>query len=222
MRGSRYSRRAPGDLCSGVITQWYALLSGMLTSAGVHHEVLNAKHHERESEIIKSAGQLGAVMVATNMAGRGTDIRLGEFEPAELLDHWKRRGIVPREIDPDQPDEEIIAAVYRHIAPKELDKKKGDVEAMSDDDVRQSLLRRWAYDQTFLSEDKIDAMSDDALREALDKTGSSLLHRLRPFTNVEDLGGLHVLGTERHESRRIDNQLRGRITYQPKYGAFDH
>jgi preprotein translocase subunit SecA len=71
-------------------------LSKMLTARhAVQHEVLNAKQHEREAHIIENAGQLGAVMIATNMAGRGTDIKLGQLSRQQLLDHWLRRGIAP-------------------------------------------------------------------------------------------------------------------------------
>src|SRR5262249_37613088 len=74
-------------------------LSEMLTRRhGIQHEVLNAKQHEREAHMIENAGQLGAVMIATNMAGRGTDIKLGPFSRETLLDHWLRRGICPRTV----------------------------------------------------------------------------------------------------------------------------
>jgi preprotein translocase subunit SecA len=126
------------------------LLSKMLKRRGVPHEVLNAKHHEREAAIIAQAGRSGAVTVATNMAGRGTDIMLGgnpEFM-ADLELH--ARGLSPLETPED----------YEAAWPEALDKaKRGAVEE----------------------------------HEA-----------------VVAAGGLYVLGTERHESRRIDNQLRGR------------
>ena len=125
-------------------------LSGYLRKAGVPHEVLNAKHHEREAAIIARAGVTGAVTVATNMAGRGTDIMLGG-NPEFMADYeLQRRGISP--VDNAQE--------YEAAWPTEIARQKEAV-----------------------------------------KTGHE---------EVVALGGLYVLGTERHESRRIDNQLRGR------------
>ena len=125
-------------------------LSSFLRKAGVPHEVLNAKHHEREAAIIARAGVKGAVTVATNMAGRGTDIMLGG-NPEFMADfELQRRGISPVE-DAEQ---------YEKAWPEEITRQKAAVA--------------------------------------------------RGHEEVIALGGLYVLGTERHESRRIDNQLRGR------------
>ena len=125
-------------------------LSAFLRKSGVPHEVLNAKHHEREASIIARAGVKGAVTVATNMAGRGTDIMLGG-NPEFMADfELQRRGISP--VD--------NAAEYEKEWPAEIARQKAAVE--------------------------------------------------KGHEEVVSLGGLYVLGTERHESRRIDNQLRGR------------
>ena len=125
-------------------------LSAMLKRRGVPHEVLNAKQHEREAAIIARAGTIGAVTVATNMAGRGTDIMLGG-NPEFMADfELQRKGLNPSET----PQE------YEKAWPDEISRQKTAVE--------------------------------------------------KEHETVVSLGGLYVLGTERHESRRIDNQLRGR------------
>ena len=125
-------------------------LSAVLRKNGIAHEVLNAKHHEREAAIIARAGVSGAVTVATNMAGRGTDIMLGG-NPEFMADfELQRRGLSPV----DAPEE------YERAWPEEIAKQKAAVA--------------------------------------------------KEHEEVIAVGGLYVLGTERHESRRIDNQLRGR------------
>ncbi|MHC4903124.1 MAG: preprotein translocase subunit SecA [Planctomycetota bacterium] len=195
-------------------------LSEMLTRKyNIKHEVLNAKQHEREADIIAHAGELGAVMIATNMAGRGTDIKLGRISPQDLIDHWKRRGICPKSVTASMGEDEIVAAVYRHIAPKQLGLTKADMEAMSDDEILDALLRKWVVEASWAAEGKAASMSRAELLEILDSAGASLLHRLRLFQNIEDIGGLHVIATERHEARRIDNQLRGRSGRQGDNGS---
>ena len=125
-------------------------LSAVLKKNGIAHEVLNAKQHEREAAIIARAGTIGAVTVATNMAGRGTDIMLGG-NPEFMADfELQRKGLNPV----DSPEE------YEKAWPSEIEKQKAAVA--------------------------------------------------KEHETVVALGGLYVLGTERHESRRIDNQLRGR------------
>ncbi|RMI37081.1 preprotein translocase subunit SecA [Streptomyces triticirhizae] len=125
-------------------------LSQQLNKRGVRHEVLNAKNHEREAAIVAKAGRKGAVTVATNMAGRGTDIKLGG-NPDDIAEQELRA----KGLDPVEHAEEWAAAL-----PGALERAERSVEA--------------------------------------------------EFEEVKSLGGLYVLGTERHESRRIDNQLRGR------------
>lgn len=128
------------------------VLSEMLKRQGVPHSVLNAKQHEREAEIVSQAGRKGAIMIATNMAGRGTDIVLGG-NPDALAKQWHRA-------NPEATDEQYEAVVARYKA-----------ECLAEHD------------------------------------------------EVVKLGGLHILGTERHESRRIDNQLRGRSGRQGDPGS---
>ena len=132
------------------------LVASKLKAVGVPHNVLNAKYHEREAEIIAQAGRKGAVTIATNMAGRGTDILLGGNPEFLAREYLKRQ-----EINPDEATEEQFEA--------ELAKAKRVVE-------------------------------DEAVA-------------------VREAGGLHILGTERHESRRIDNQLRGRAGRQGDPGS---
>ncbi len=133
-------------------------LSGLLSRRGVKHEVLNAKHHKREAEIVAQAGRLGAVTIATNMAGRGTDIILGgnpeTMAWAQLQDKYPTRLEVPHD-----EWEALVTQIER--------------------------------------------------REKMKEEGQ----------HVKSLGGLHIVGTERHESRRIDLQLRGRCGRQGDPGS---
>ncbi len=185
----------------------------------IQHAVLNAKQHEREAHMIENAGSLGAVMIATNMAGRGTDIKLQKIERQALLDHWKRRQICPRQVDASMSDEQIISRIHRFLAERTLGLKKNEVEALSDADIIHRLLVHWATEFSMHDEKRIARMTDDELRAALDENGNFLLHHLKVWNTTEELGGLHVIGTERHESRRIDNQLRGRSGRQGDNGS---
>ena len=138
-------------------------LSAMLKRRGIKHEVLNAKYHEKEAQIVAQAGKKGAVTIATNMAGRGTDIKLGGN--AEFM---------------------ALAEMRRMQIPEELIE---EATAYSETTDEQILAAR----QTF--------------RELNDKYKS----QIEPEADeVRKAGGLYIIGTERHESRRIDNQLRGR------------
>jgi preprotein translocase subunit SecA len=169
-------------------------LSAMLVKRGVQHEVLNAKQHEREAAIIAKAGQLGAVTIATNMAGRGTDILLGEFAYEELIEHWKKHGLAPKDLRLAEPE------------------------------AGSKLLAHWA--KHYLADDsklakKADG-GDDARRAALEAhwaVRGMMALPFAPVTRVAQLGGLHIVGTERHEARRIDNQLRGRAGRQGDPGS---
>ena len=131
-------------------------ISHQLTKMGIPHNVLNAKHHDREAEIIAQAGRKGAVTIATNMAGRGTDILLGGN-----VEFLAKESLKKQEINPEEATEEQLQAEIERIKPQ--------VEA--------------------------------------------------EHNEVVELGGLHIIGTERHESRRIDNQLRGRAGRQGDPGS---
>lgn len=148
------------------------LLSRMLKNKGIKHNVLNAKQHEKEAEIVAQAGQFGAVTIATNMAGRGTDIMLGGN--AEFL------------------------------AKKEL-KKQG----YENDIINEAV----GYGETD-NEEIIKARKE--YREYYDKYSKEVAEKA---IAVKEAGGLMIIGTERHESRRIDNQLRGRAGRQGDEGG---
>ena len=148
------------------------LLSSMLKKRGITHQVLNAKYHEKEAEIIAQAGRLGAVTIATNMAGRGTDIMLGGNAEFMAKQELRKQGL----------PEELI----------------NESTSFNDTDNEEILNARAAYKQLY-SQFKEHIGSE---RE-----------------KVATAGGLHIIGTERHESRRIDNQLRGRSGRQGDPGS---
>jgi preprotein translocase subunit SecA len=170
-------------------------LSAMLVKRGVPHEVLNAKQHEREAAIIAKAGQLGAVTIATNMAGRGTDILLGSFSREELVQHWQEAGLAARSLDPRDP--ELYAKLTDHWLETQIPK---------DSKLRKHL------------QNGDPAAKRKALNDYWEVHGLPKL----PFEDVGSvaaMGGLHIIGTERHEARRIDNQLRGRSGRQGDPGS---
>ncbi|MGP1309596.1 MAG: preprotein translocase subunit SecA, partial [Phycisphaerales bacterium] len=196
------------------------LLARMLSQKhGVSHEVLNAKQHEREAHIVENAGQLGAVMIATNMAGRGTDIKLGRITRKQLLEHWQRRNLAPRELTTDMDDAQVRDLVFRKIAPREIEISKDEAKSMAFDDLELRLLRHWAGKFTWMQPGAVEKASAQELRDALDEQGRFSIHNIGWIDSIEELGGLHVIGTERHESRRIDNQLRGRSGRQGDRGS---
>lgn len=148
------------------------ILSALLKRAGIKHEVLNAKYHAKEAEIVAQAGKKGAVTIATNMAGRGTDINLGGNAEYMAKHEMARQGFTDELIAEatgfgDTDDEDIINA--RKVFTELNDKFKAQIKPEQDE--------------------------------------------------VRELGGLYIIGTERHESRRIDNQLRGRAGRQGDPGV---
>ncbi len=148
------------------------LISKMLKREGIKHEILNAKQHEREAEIVAQAGRKNAVTIATNMAGRGTDIMLGGNPEFLAKRDMEKKGVSPHVL-------EMITSPILGDDPEVLEAKA-------------------LYDQLYAEHKKVtDAESEE----------------------VKAIGGLHIIGTERHESRRIDNQLRGRAGRQGDHGS---
>ena len=151
-------------------------LAQILKRRGIKHEVLNAKNHEKEAEIVAQAGRLGAVTIATNMAGRGTDIMLGGNPLFLTKKELKRQGFT----------ESAIKRVDTHIEESELAENEELAKAK----------------HTF--DDLYEKYKEQAKKEQ---------------EEVRKAGGLAIIGTERHESRRIDNQLRGRSGRQGDPGS---
>lgn len=143
------------------------LLSSMLAKTGVPHTVLNAKHHEKEAEIVAQAGKEGAVTISTNMAGRGTDIMLGGNSDYIAKERLKKEGY---------EEEKIFEAT--------------GFAASEDEEILEIREKYAAYVEE----------AERTIKEEAER--------------VKAAGGLYILGTERHESRRIDNQLRGRAGRQ--------
>ena len=196
------------------------MLSQRLTKKyGIKHEVLNAKQHEREAHIVEHAGELGAVMIATNMAGRGTDIKLQPIPREALVRHWQLRSLLPAEAKAEMSDDELTALAWRQMAATHLGIKARELEAMGDDEARLRLLRHWVRGHVYIDDSKVDKLSEAEAMSLLDTAPDFLLHRLELFPHAEEMGGLHIVGTERHESRRIDNQLRGRSGRQGDHGS---
>ena len=148
------------------------MISQHLKNAGIKHQVLNAKNNEKESEIVAQAGRKGAVTIAPNMAGRGTDILLGGNPEFMATKEMRDKGYSEEEIS--------YATAFNYVEDEALNKA------------------REVYTQLYKQH-----------KEVTDKEKEE----------VKALGGLHIIGTERHESRRIDNQLRGRAGRQGDPGS---
>ncbi|MDM9384324.1 preprotein translocase subunit SecA [Chlorogloeopsis sp. ULAP01] len=228
-------------------------LSQLLKQMSVPHELLNARPEnvEREAEIVAQAGRKGAVTIATNMAGRGTDIILGGN--SEYMARLKlREYLLPRIV---KPEDEDIFAIHRagglppaatgggqgfapgrkvktwkaspQVFPTQLSKEteqllRQAVESAVREYGDRSLPELEAEDKVAIAAEK--APTDDPIVQQLRQAYNRVKQEYEAFTNREhqevvDLGGLHVIGTERHESRRIDNQLRGRAGRQGDPGS---
>jgi preprotein translocase subunit SecA len=186
-----YHERGQPVLVGTISIEKSETIAALLKAAKIPHEVLNAKQHERESRIVAQAGRKGAVTVATNMAGRGTDILLGGNPEQMTRDYFlKNKMAMPYAAAPA-----VIAAVDRAgngtaepVAPMVLFQHEGKIFQVPADQWKP------VYNQ-FAEQCKAE------------------------HDEVVALGGLHILGTERHEARRIDNQLRGRAGRQGDPGS---
>ena len=156
-------------------------LSDLLEKQGITHNVLNAKYHEREAQIVAQAGRSGAVTIATNMAGRGTDILLGG-NPVAYFDA-------------------ILRKHAEHVDfIREMPEQDEDERAEKEEAIQEYLAEMSEEEKNALFQEKISECEEDHKR-------------------VVESGGLRIIGTERHESRRIDNQLRGRSGRQGDPGS---
>jgi preprotein translocase subunit SecA len=242
-------------------------LASLLKKAGIKHVVLNAKYHEREAEIVAQAGRFGAVTIATNMAGRGTDIILGG-----VPDHRARAVLVEQQVDVEQASPETRQAAADQVQVemtaefrRELQHRKPTPES------RQALARRYlglmasfAADHPSVTtvhalapeggalaryldgarelpratkeriskafypeiENPVDFLAVHPMKAVLDEVVKAPeFSRIEALLDANErervvaLGGVHILGTERHEARRIDNQLRGRAGRQGDPGS---
>jgi preprotein translocase subunit SecA len=245
-------------------------LSVLLKKAGIKHVVLNAKYHEREAEIVAQAGRFGAVTIATNMAGRGTDIILGG-----VPDHRAKAIVAEKLAEAGQPqpdlaqlEREAAEQVAREMAGefrRELQQRKLEADGRRELAKRYlGLMASFAHDHPSVSavralapegsalaryleaarqlprstkeknsksfypeiENPVDFLAVHPMKAALDEVAASpelqaveALLEANERERVVALGGLHILGTERHEARRIDNQLRGRAGRQGDPGS---
>ncbi|MGD8894733.1 MAG: preprotein translocase subunit SecA, partial [Acidobacteriota bacterium] len=243
------------------------VLAGLLKKAGIRHVVLNAKYHEREAEIVAQAGRFGAVTIATNMAGRGTDIILGG-----VADHRTRALLVEKELDPEeasaeereqatrQVEAEMAAEFQRELQQRKLGADESRelamrylglmasfapdhpsvlaVRALAPEgsllsqyldtarDLKRSVKERVAKNFYPEIENPVDFLAVHPLKSAIDELVDTpefaQVERHLEATERERvvaLGGVHILATERHEARRIDNQLRGRAGRQGDPGS---
>jgi preprotein translocase subunit SecA len=242
-------------------------LSTLLKRDGIKHVVLNAKYHEREAEIVAQAGRFGAVTIATNMAGRGTDIILGG-----VPDYRVKAKLIEQKLDPELASPEERKLTIDHVA-EEMGRefKKAFAEKKVPPEERHLLAKRYvgilaafapdhpsvlvmdgfAPDFPALSayltvakalprltkekiaksfypqgEEPVDFLAVHPLKADLDRLAlAPEFPRIEEFLDTNErervvaLGGLHILATERHEARRIDNQLRGRAGRQGDPGS---
>jgi preprotein translocase subunit SecA len=185
----QFNERGQPVLVGTISIEKSETIADLLKKHGIPHQVLNAKQHERESRIVAQAGRKGAVTVATNMAGRGTDILLGGNPEALTREHFLKNKL----------------AMPYAAAP-------AVIGAESNGDAAQPVLPM----VLFQHEGKIFQVPQEQWKPVYDQYAEQCKAE---HDEVVALGGLHILGTERHEARRIDNQLRGRAGRQGDPGS---
>ena len=190
-------------------------LAKMLQKYTRDFNVLNAKNHEREAEIVAQAGKKGAITIATNMAGRGTDIMLGGNAEFMAKAQMRKEHFCENLLNPEKPEDADPAAVEMLLT---------EANGHGDTEDANILAARKRFDELYAQcKPQIDAEAEQVraagglLTIATNMAGRGTDIKLTP--EVKAAGGLAIIGTERHESRRIDNQLRGRAGRQGDPGA---
>jgi preprotein translocase subunit SecA len=186
-----YHQRGQPVLVGTISIEKSETIAELLKKAGIPHQVLNAKQHERESRIVAQAGRKGAVTVATNMAGRGTDILLGGNPESLTREYFLKNKL----------------AMPYAAAPAVIGADGGNGDGTAQPSAPMVL---------FQHEGKIFQVSQDHWKPVYEQFAEQCKAE---HDEVVALGGLHILGTERHEARRIDNQLRGRAGRQGDPGS---
>jgi preprotein translocase subunit SecA len=186
-----YHERGQPVLVGTISIEKSEKIAEILKRTGVPHQVLNAKQHERESRVVAQAGRKGAVTVATNMAGRGTDILLGGNPESMTREHFLKNKL----------------AIPYAQAPAVIGAEPANGDAPAASSVAMVL---------FQHEGKVFQVPADQWKPMYDQFADQCKAE---HDEVVALGGLHILGTERHEARRIDNQLRGRAGRQGDPGS---
>jgi preprotein translocase subunit SecA len=180
-------------------------IAELLKKAGIPHQVLNAKQHEREAKVISQAGRKGAVTVSTNMAGRGTDILLGGNPDAMAREYTLKNKLAM----PYAPVGSVIAAAPGTETPAQAEAGVAAGAGNGTAAAAQPMV-------LFQQEGKIFQVPLDQWKPLYDQFAGQCRAE---HDEVVALGGLHILGTERHDARRIDNQLRGRAGRQGDPGS---
>ncbi|MCD4782814.1 MAG: preprotein translocase subunit SecA [Candidatus Eremiobacteraeota bacterium] len=229
------------------------VLSMMLKKKGIKHNVLNAKHHEREAQIVAETGRSGGVTIATNMAGRGVDIILGGSPPDSEYEHNKylsaqnhldlvteqlgefKQQLTQTESELEESQKESQESKTRMMELRNLqhtDEIQGKIEEESkasreiNDKIHElnesarELKKKIQTNVEFLPDlEKKFKSAQQEYEEKKNEVAIQMKEHVREQTKVKELKGLHIIGTERHESRRIDNQLRGRSGRQGDPGS---